>query len=153
MCSSRNFANSGNCSVCDFTDVSTIRPRTAPIHLAKARYSSTLSPVMCFIFKMERLQTIDSTLMSRAMTARRRASLESFMSEMFGSLASRSICAISGPTVSLQSCIAAFPAVSNANYSEIRSDHLNRLLRRTASRDWKRGRRLCRQPCARLVSY
>lgn len=118
MCSSRNFANSGNCSACDFTDVSTIRPRTAPIHRAKARYSSTLSPVMCFIFKMERLQTIDSTLMSRAMTARRRASLESFMSEMFGSLASRSICSISGPTVSLKSCIAAFPAVSDANYSE-----------------------------------
>jgi len=44
-----------------------------------ARYSSTLSPAMCFMIKIERLQTIDSTLISRAIGARSRASVESFI--------------------------------------------------------------------------
>src|SRR5207249_9842695 len=48
----------------------------APSHLARARYSSTLSPDMCFMVKIERLQTIDSTLISRAISARSRASVE-----------------------------------------------------------------------------
>jgi hypothetical protein len=79
ICSSTNFTNSGNCSEYDLTEVSTIRPRMAPNHLASARYSSRLSPVMCFMFKIERLQTIDSTRISRAITARRRASVGSFI--------------------------------------------------------------------------
>jgi hypothetical protein len=67
---------------------------------------------MCFMFKSERLQTIDSILISRAITAKSKASVDSFIRVANKSVYSSLNCLHFRRPFYLKSCITTFSAVS-----------------------------------------